>query len=90
MIQDAEQKKCEDAQKLKQLQQSEQQLKRMYNELLMKCNKTTEELIKAKMSKVKLSTRVNVLSERVINQESDDKIVKFILVYHHFSFKGCF
>ena len=73
IIQDVEQKKCEDAQEIKQLQQSEQQLKRMCNELLVKCNKTTEELDKVKMSEIKLSTKIDTLSERVINQLTLEK-----------------
>ena len=67
IIQDAEQKKCEDAQEIKQLQQSEQQLKRMCNELLVKCNEATEELDKVKMSEIKLSTKIDALSEAVFD-----------------------
>ena len=70
----------EDAQEIKQLQQSEQQLKRTCNELLVKCNETTEELDKVKMSEIKLSTKIDALSERIINQltlENDDKMVKY-------------
>jgi len=74
---------------MKQLQQSEWQLTKIYNELLVKCNETTKELNKVNMSEVKLSAKIDALSERVINQmalENDDKKVKFILVYHHFQF----
>ena len=68
----------------------------MYNEYLEKCNKTTEELNKVKVSEVKLTARVDDLSERVINQtmlENDDKMAKFytgLKFYIIFSFKSCF
>ena len=67
IVQDAKQKKCEDPQKMKQLQQNVQQLKSMCNEFIVKCNKTTEELDKVNMSEIKLNAKVGVLSERVIN-----------------------
>ena len=62
---------------MKQLQQNEQQLAKMYNVLLVKCSKTAEELEKVKMSEVKLSAKIDA---RVINQmalQNDDKKVKF-------------
>ena len=94
IIQDAEQKKHEESQKVKQLQQNERQLTKMYNKLLVKCSKTAEELEKVKMSEVKLSAKIDALSERVINQmalQNDDKkgeiLYWFTII---FNFKGHF
>ena len=59
IIQDAEQKKYKDSQQLEQLHQSEQQLKMMYNELLVKFNETAEELKLIKMSFLLTTSSLN-------------------------------